>query len=73
MCIRYNDATGEGLHSYSDSSLGDQTDNRHSMSGYVFLLADDAIRWSSQKQRTVVQNTTEAEYMAMVDMRNQAA
>ena len=43
MCIRYNGATGEGLHGYSDSSLGDQTDNRHSMSGYVFLLPDGAI------------------------------
>ena len=67
-CIRYNGATGEGLHGYSDSSLGDQTDNRHSTSGYVFLLADGAIGWSLQKQRTVAQNTTEAEYIAMADV-----
>ena len=46
-CIRYNGATGEGLHGYSDSSLGDQTDDRYSTPGYVFLLADGAIGWSS--------------------------
>ena len=27
MCIKYNGATGEGLHGYSDSSLGDQMDD----------------------------------------------
>ena len=72
MCIRYDGAEGEGLHGYSDSSLGDQTDDRHSTSGYVFLLRNGAISWSSRKQRTVAQNTTEAEYMAMTDAANQA-
>jgi hypothetical protein len=73
MCIRYDSATGEGLHGYSDSSLGDQTDDRHSTLGYVFLLADSVTSWSSCKQRMVAQNTTEAEYMAMTDAANQAA
>ena len=73
MCICYNGVMGEGLHGYSDSSLGDQTDDRHSTSGYVFLLAGGAISWSSRKQKTVAQNTTEAEYMAMTDAANQAA
>ena len=72
MCIRYNGAEGDGLHGYSDSSLGDQTDDRHSTSGFVYLLADGAIGWSSRKQRTVAQNTTEAEYMALTDAANQA-
>ena len=73
MCIRYDGVQGDGLHGYSDSSLGDQTDDRHSTSGYVFLLGDGAVSWSSRKQRTVAQNTTEAEYMAMADAANQAA
>jgi hypothetical protein len=73
MCIRFDGASGDGLHGYSDSSLGDQTDDRHSTSGFVFLLADGAIGWSSRKQKTVAQNTTEAEYMAMTDAANQAA
>jgi hypothetical protein len=36
----YDGASGDGLHGYSDSSLGDQADDRHSTSGYVFLLAN---------------------------------
>ena len=55
------------------SSLGDQTDDRHSSSGYVYMLMNGAILWSSRKQRTVAQNTTEAEYMALTDAANQAA
>ena len=73
MRIRYDGDRGEGLHGYTDSSLGDQTDDRHSTSGYIFLLGDGAISWSSRKQKTVAQNTTEAEYMAMADAANQAA
>jgi hypothetical protein len=72
-CLVYDGADGDGLHGYTDSSLGDQTDDRHSTSGYVFLLANGAISWSSRKQKTVAQNTTEAEYMAMTDAANQAA
>ena len=72
-CLVYDGANGDGLHGYSDSSLADQTDDRHSTSGYVFLLANGAISWSARKQRTVAQNTTEAEYMAMTDAANQAS
>jgi hypothetical protein len=72
-CLVYDGASGDGLYGYSDSSLGDQADDRHSTSGYVFLLAHGAISWSSHKQKTVAQNTTEAEYMAMIDAANQAA
>jgi hypothetical protein len=69
----YDGANGDGLHGYSDSSLADQTDDRHSTSGYVYILMNGAISWSSRKQKTVAQNTTEAEYMAMTDAANQAA
>ena len=71
MCLSYDGAEGNGLHGYTDSSLGDQTDDRHSTCGFVFLLASAAIGWASRKQRTVAQNTTEAEYMAMADASNQ--
>jgi len=71
MYISYDGAEGDGLHGYTDSSLGDQTDDHHSMCGFVFLLANAAIGWASRKQRTVAQNTTEAEYMAMADASNQ--
>jgi hypothetical protein len=48
----YDGANGDGLHGYSDSSLADQTDDRHSTAGYVFILANGAISWSLQKQKT---------------------
>jgi len=73
MHLCYNGANGSGLHGYSDSSLADQTDDRHSTSGYVYMLMNGAISWSSCKQRTAAQNTTEAEYMAMTNAANRAA
>jgi len=71
MYLSYDGAEGDGLHGYTGSSLGDQTDDYHSTCGFVFLLANAAIGWASRKQRTVAQNTTEAEYMAMADTSNQ--
>ena len=72
MRLYYNGVNGDGLHGYSDSSFGDQMDDRHSTCGYVFSLANGAISWSSCKQKTVAQSTTEAEYMGMTDAANQA-
>ena len=73
MCLCYDGVDRDGLYGYSDSSLADQIDDQHSTCGYVFLLANGAISWASHKQQTPVQNTTEAEYMAMTDVSNQAA
>ena len=70
-CLCYDGTNGEGLFGYMDSSLADKTDDCHSTSSYVFLLANGAISWSSQKQKTVAQNTTHVEYMAMTDASNQ--
>src|SRR5712692_2813740 len=72
-CLCYDGANGSGLHGYSDSSLGDQTNNCHSTSSYVYMLINSAISWSSHKQRTAAQNTTKAEYMAMTNAANQGA
>ena len=70
-CLCYDGTNGEGLVGYTDSSLADQTNDHHSTSGYVFLLANGAISWSLRKQKTVAQNTTHAEYMAMTNAANQ--
>src|SRR5713226_6757889 len=72
-CLCYNGTNGSGLHGYSNSSLGDQTNDYHSTSGYVYMLMNGAISWSLCKQRTAAQNTTKAEYMAMTNAANQAA
>jgi Reverse transcriptase (RNA-dependent DNA polymerase) len=70
--LHYDGTCGDGLHGYSDSSLGDQADDYHSTSGFIFLMADATILWSSHKQKTVAQSTTQAEYMALTDVANQA-
>jgi transposase InsO family protein len=68
----YDGARGNGLYGHSDSSWADDPDDRHSTSGYVFLLADAAISWCSRKQQTAAQSSTEAEYMQLADAGNQA-
>src|SRR6266852_8333127 len=68
----YLGALGNELYRYFDSSWGDNPDDRHSTASYVFLLADATISWSSCKQKTATQSTTEAEYMALADTGNQA-
>src|SRR6266850_885389 len=70
-CLCYDGTIEEGLYGYTDSSLADQADDCHSTSSYVFLLANGVISWSLQKQKTVAQNTTHVEYMAMTDASNQ--
>ena len=35
------------------------------MTGYVFLMADGAVTWASQMQKTVARSSMEAEYMAL--------
>jgi hypothetical protein len=72
LCLHYDGAQGDGLHSYSDSSLRDDANDCHSTLGYVFLLADAAISWTSRKQKTVAQSTTHTKYMALADAVNQA-
>jgi len=69
----YDGAQANGLYGYTDSDWGNDPDDRRSIGGYVFLLADAAISWCSVKQRTTAQSTTEAEYMGLADAGNQAA
>src|SRR5258708_15448273 len=57
-CLCYDGANGSGLHGYSDSSLGDQADDRHSTSSYVYMLINGAISWPSSKHTTPPHNTT---------------
>lgn len=55
--------TGEVL-VYTDSDFAGDIDSRKSTSGYVFLLDNTAVAWSSKKQPIVTFSTTEAEYVA---------
>jgi hypothetical protein len=49
---------------YSDADWGGNIDERKSTSGYVFLLNNGAITWSSKKQSCIALSTMEAEYVA---------
>ena len=71
--IKYNGYSDAGLIGYSDSDWGENRDDHHSTSGHVFLMANGAISWTSQRQKMVGLSVGEAEYMELASIRRQAA
>ena len=63
--IKYNGSSNARLIRYSDSDWGENKDDRHSTSGHVFLMANGAISWASQRQKTVALSVGEAEYIEL--------
>ena len=63
--IKYDGSSDAGLIGYSDSDWGENRDDCHSTSGHVFLMANSAISWASQRQKTVTLSVGEAEYMEL--------
>ncbi|XP_075086049.1 secreted RxLR effector protein 161-like [Nicotiana tabacum] len=57
---------------YSDVDHGGNLDERKSTSGYVLLLSDGAISWSSKKRSCVSLSTMEAEYVALASATQEA-
>ena len=55
------------LFGYSDSSWADDLYSRQSTAGYVFILNNGLIFWSSRRQATVSTSTYEAEYIAQAE------
>ena len=53
------------LRGYSDADWAGDLDTRRSTSGYVFMIGDSTVSWSSKRQATVAKSTTEAEYVAL--------
>lgn len=50
---------------YTDSDFARDVDNRKSTSGYVFLIDNAVLAWSSKKQPIVTLSITEAEYVCI--------
>ena len=71
--IKYDGASDAGLIRFSDSDWGENRDDHHSTSGHIFLMANGAISWASQQQKTVTLSVGEAEYMELASTGRQAA
>jgi hypothetical protein len=62
--IKYARTAQPLLEGYADADFAaDQS--RKSTMGYIFLLAEGAVTWSSKMQRSISTSTTEAEYHAL--------
>lgn len=53
------------MYAYCDSDFAGNAETRKSTTGFVLLVNDSAVVWSSKLQTTVATSTTEAEYTAM--------
>ena len=63
--LKYDGSSDAGLIRYSDLDWGENKDDHHSTSGHVFLMANGAISWALQQQKTVAHLVGEAEYMEL--------
>ena len=62
--IEFNGSNGLEAIGYSDSDNAGCTLDRKLTSGYIFLLAEGAIKWKSKKLSIVATSSNEAEYIA---------
>lgn len=60
----YDGDLRSGLIAYSDSDWAEDRDDRHSTTGFIFMLANCVVAWVSRRQTTVSLSSTEAEYKA---------
>ena len=50
---------------YADASYGNDTKDRKSISGYIYKLFGNTVSWSTKKQSTISESSTEAELLAL--------
>ena len=63
--LQYKPTSGTKLLGYSDADWANDLDDRHLTSRNVFVMAGGAISWKSKKQQTFAPSTSEAAYMAL--------
>ncbi len=66
------DVKQQPLYGYSDSDWGNDTNDRRSVTGWVYMLHGGAVSWQSCKQHTVALSSVEAEYMAAAEATREA-
>ena len=57
---------------YSDADWAGDLDDRHSTTGNLFLMTGGPISWLSKKQAVVALSTSEAEYVALNSVTQEA-
>jgi hypothetical protein len=63
---------GNSLVGYSDSDWANDSADRKSQVGHVFLASNGAISWQSQKQSLIAMSTLEAEFIACLEASREA-
>uniref|UniRef100_A0ABD2WYY7 Integrase catalytic domain-containing protein n=1 Tax=Trichogramma kaykai TaxID=54128 RepID=A0ABD2WYY7_9HYME len=61
--LLYQSST-KGLCAYSDADFAGDISTRRSTNGFVSLIGDTAVSWTSQLQKSVALSTTEAKFVA---------
>jgi hypothetical protein len=70
--LRYTSSGGLFLYGYADVDWAGSPVDRKSTFRYCFSLGSAMISWSSRKQGSIAQSTTEAEYIVASDAGKQA-
>jgi len=63
---------GNSLVGYSDSDWANDSADRKSQGGHVFLASNGAISWQSRKQSLIAMSTLEAEFIACLEASREA-
>jgi len=59
------------FYGFSDAAYAN-TEDKKSISSYIFIANRGAITWGSKKQNTIALSLTEAEYVALLESRREA-
>ena len=68
MFLVYGGEEELNVKGYVDASLQTDRDDCQSQTGFVYVMNGGAVSWTSSKQDTVADSTTEAEYIAACEV-----